>query len=506
MIAIKDNNNNNDKKSLNTAEISEIERLKLGSEANIVASIYKNPRIIFDIDIERNDFSNNNWRVYYEIARGCLIDDKMKTLDEITVGMYLRKHENLARVYVESGGYDTIRKASEYINEENVFAYADDLKKWNCLLMLSKDGFVFGDRIREYKDISAADIYDELTLILQNAFLKANDGVKAVGINNDIDELIESLDNGEELGMPLDNASILTDKISGINMHGKIYGIGANTGVGKSTTVINYILPSVIKYGEKVVMTINEEDEKKVQKEMLVWIVNNHLGGYVDSNGERQYIHKGMLAKGGFSNEMKEALYKASDIIKRLKENSIIIIPLEKYTISEELRIIRKYSALGYGLFILDTFKESADMDANSQTWKEMERDMRSIYDVIKPSALNVTMIFTYQLSKSSVKMRHYSNADVGQAKNILDVVDCNIMLRKPFSDEYEGGRKEITYYRKEGHTRIPCKLKEGKYYMITFITKNRFGESDSEQIISEYDLSTNMHKDVGTCNIMEDY
>ena len=41
---------------------------------------------------------------------------------------------------------------------------------------------------------------------------------------------------------------------------------------------------------------------------------------------------------------------------------------------------------------------------------------------------------------------------------------------------------------------------------MITFITKNRFGVTDQFQIISEYDLSTNMHKDVAICNIAQDF
>ena len=44
------------------------------------------------------------------------------------------------------------------------------------------------------------------------------------------------------------------------------------------------------------------------------------------------------------------------------------------------------------------------------------------------------------------------------------------------------------------------------KHYMITFITKNRFGATDQFQIISEYDLSTNMHKDVAICNIAQDF
>ena len=41
---------------------------------------------------------------------------------------------------------------------------------------------------------------------------------------------------------------------------------------------------------------------------------------------------------------------------------------------------------------------------------------------------------------------------------------------------------------------------------MITFIAKNRFGVTDQYQVVSEYNLSTNMHKDVGICNIPQDF
>ena len=62
-----------------------------------------------------------------------------------------------------------------------------------------------------------------------------------------------------------------------MNCSGNIYGLGANSGVGKSTTAMNYIIPSIIKYDEKLVLFINEEDQTKVQKELIIWVANNVL-------------------------------------------------------------------------------------------------------------------------------------------------------------------------------------------------------------------------------------
>ena len=101
------------------------------------------------------------------------------------------------------------------------------------------------------------------------------------------------------------------------------------------------------------------------------------------------------------------------------------------------------------------------------------------------------------------------TNNEIGQAKNILDVFSVNLMMRKPFEDEFPGGSHEIKAYKlagKNNSSKIPYHLDPDKHYMITFITKNRFGATDQFQIISEYDLSTNMHKDVAICNIAQDF
>ena len=48
---------------------------KLGSEASIVAMIYKNPDLLRETNLQLNDIHNNCWRVYFEIAsiRHCIV-------------------------------------------------------------------------------------------------------------------------------------------------------------------------------------------------------------------------------------------------------------------------------------------------------------------------------------------------------------------------------------------------------------------------------------------------
>ena len=158
---------------------------------------------------------------------------------------------------------------------------------------------------------------------------------------------------------------------------------------------------------------------------------------------------------------------------------------------------------------LLDTLKESFDSHTD-EIYKSMMRDMVALYDTIKPSAKNVGLLVTYQLGKSSLKMRHLTNNEIGQAKSILDVMSVNIMIRRPYDDEYEDGNKRLQcYHTPEGAnkaTKVEYKLKKENYPMILFVTKNRFGETDTRQIIAECNLGTNICRDVAYTNVPQDW
>ena len=479
--------------------IKQINEYKLIAEANAVSTLYKNPDLIRDTSLKLEDISNNSWRVYFSIANDIINVEKKNTLDEITVNMYLSKHAKLSAKYDEYNGYETIENAMAYIQEDNFDSYVSEIKKWNAVIKLAKIGFPVKEKLSKYVDETAEDIYNELEAWLNHTFVNVESELQTYNACDGLHELVDKLNAGSQVGMPLDNCSILNKEIGGVNFDGNIYGLGASSGVGKSTMVINYLMPSVLQNDEKMVMMINEEDQNKVRKELLIWVSNNVF---------KKNIHKYTLRDGHFNEETLETLHKAADYLEVLKERrNITIVPFEKYTAKEAIKIIKKYSSMGVRLFVLDTLKESSD-SRNVDTWKSMERDMVDLYDVVKPAAKNVALFVTYQLGKASVKLRYLTNNEIGQAKNIIDVFSVNLMMRRPFEDEFPGGTHEIKAYKLSDNknTKIPFKMEHDKHYMITFITKNRFGQTDAFQIISECDLSTNIHRDVAICNIAQDW
>lgn len=489
---------NFEKEQLET--LKKIGEYKQASEANIVAILYKDPEKLYDSNLELDDFSHNTWRVYFQIASDLVLLEEKSVLDDITIGLYLEKHPKLQERYVEYGGYETIDNAREYVKVENLDGYIKELYKWNTVVKLAKNGYPVQDRLSDYCDMTLEDIYNEFETFINHIFINVDSDVKSYNALDGLYELIEELNKGASVGMPLHNCHILNKEIGGFNFDGNIIGLGANSGVGKSTMAINYILPSIVKYDEKVVMMINEEDETKVRRELLVWVANNIF---------KEKLQKYVLRDGNFTPEVMELLKRCADWLEKKKEKrNITVIPLDRYSVKTAIKIIKKYSSMGVRCFILDTLKESSDARTD-EIYKSMMRDMVALYDVVKPAAKNVGLFVTYQLGKNSLLRRYLTNNDIGMAKSIVDVMSVNLMMRRPFDDEYEGGTREITGYRlegKNGRSKIPFKLNRDKKYMITFITKNRFGSTDEFQIVSECDLSTNIYKDIGICNLQQDF
>lgn len=468
---------------------------KLGAEASIVSMIYKNPDLLRETNLELNDIHNNCWRVYFEIARDLIVNEKKVTLSEVDIGLYLEKHPKLAdKYYNEYGGYQTIESAGSYIKEENFDSYVRDLRKWNVVAKLVKHGFPCDKaRLSEICDMSAEELYDEYTVYLNDIFANIDNNIKSYNGFDGMKNLVDELDAGKNVGIPFANCEILNRETGGM-LGGNIIGFGASSGVGKSTLSINYVFPTIMKHDLKALFIINEEDEQKFRKEALIWYCSNVL---------KHPIPKRVLRDGNFDKETKEILYKAAEWFESQKEKRhITIIPLEQYTARTVIKLIKKYTKMGVDVIVLDTLKESYD-SRDKESWKSLMTDCVDFYDCIKHT--NTCMIITYQLVKN--KSKYLTNADIGISKGILDIFSLNIFFRRPLQTEYENGKDELYCYNpiKNSNSKIEFKLNKDKHYMIGFISKNRFGMSDI-QIISEADFSINQYKDLGYCNVLQDF
>lgn len=478
--------------------LKKVNEYKTVCEANVVASIYKIPNLIYDTKLSLEKFHNNIWKVYFTIAHQLLIVEKKNVLDDITVGLYLEKHPKLKDKYEEYGGYDTIEKAMEYINTSNFQAYIDELSKWNVVRELGILKFPINDKLSDYADMSIDDIYNELEVKLNHIFINTNQDIKSYQITDGLYDLIEKLNEGIAKGLPYADLPLLTSETGGQYL-GSITLIGGLSNVGKSTFARNTVIPSIIKHKEKVVIMINEDNLARYQRELFIWVAN-----YV----YKEDLQKHILRDGKFSEDTKNLLKKCADwITSKCQNETLTIIPFTKYNNETAIKVIKKYSALGVKYFILDTFKLDSGK-VSDKSWLQLQQAMVDINDTIKPESNNVHILITFQLAKGSAIQRYYTQNNIGMAKNIIDTASTCIMLRNLLEDEKDGGKKALKVYSlegKNGKTKIPVHLKEDKNYQILFIIKNREGSANKFQIVVEHDMSRNLLKEVGITNISPD-
>lgn len=480
---------NSKTKLTNKEAITKISELRIISEMNIVSILWKKPELYFVYDeLNIDSFSINKSKVYFQIGYDIVVKEN-KVLEAITIDMYLEKHKKLAEKYEEYGGYEIV-EAGKYVEESNIEGYIEELNKWNILIKMIKEGFPVGERFSEYIDMTCEEIYDENEAILNHIFTNINGKDKVYTIGYKIDELIDEMDDGLEVGLPYHNMPLFTNETSGL-LCGNMYLVAGLSGTGKSSFVRNAILPSIIEHDEKMVMMINEEDLSAVQKNLIVWVANNIYN---------KDVQKYKLKNGAYSPEFKKFLKEACAKWIKEHDKQIIVIPLSSYTCSKAIKIIRKYSALGVKYFTLDTFKQSSD--ATGEAWKSAMEDSIKLYDTIKSTNLNVALMITAQLSKSATRNRALTQSDLALSKSIIDVASMACFMRQVGQDEFEGGKNELKVFKKSGKnglTKTPVKLDGNKHYLVGTFAKNRFGGTDLS-IVFEHDLSRNVIKECGYC------
>ena len=130
----------------------------------------------------------------------------------------------------------------------------------------------------------------------------------------------------------------------------------------------------------------------------------------------------------------------------------------------------------------------------------QLQQNMVKLYNVIKPSNLNVHIWITAQMSKTNRRARYLDQSMLGISKNITDVVS-SLMLTRMLSQSEKEGSTAIKVINSDGHS---VQLDPERDYMIVFWDKNRQG-STNRQVILAVDRGLNLIRDVGWTQIDND-
>ena len=125
---------------------------------------------------------------------------------------------------------------------------------------------------------------------------------------------------------------------------------------------------------------------------------------------------------------------------------------------------------------------------------------MVKLYNVIKPSNLNVHIWVTAQMTKTNRRSRYLDQSMIGMAKNVTDVVSSLMLVRMATQSE-KVGDKALRVIDEQHHQKL---LDEDKDYMIVFWDKNRQGRTN-RQVVLEVDRGLNTVRDIGVTQIDND-
>lgn len=475
----------------------ELKTQKAIIESQLIFSLYSNTNYYFDYAIEPNDLSNSMWRFYYHLLKEMVEERKLKTMDAVSVGAYINsKEKKIQDAYEKAGGYETIEKGMAIVEEDNIDSYYSELQRYKTLLRLLEMGFPIERNWDKYQKLDLETLNEVLEGLIAEAFVDTQFGTdKVEDMFDGIDDMLKQADEGVARGLPL--GSPLMDTIQNGLVLGNITMLAANSGVGKTfLTTLLHILSS-INNEEPVLIIANEEEKSRYMQGLLTAFINSRNKGAM--------FNKNRFLNGNFSDQEWEYLNEAKEwYLQKVESGLIRFVNMNEFSMAKTIRLIKKYTRLyDVRYFILDTLKLDNDTYSrvNDNSWLQLQQNMVKLYNVIKPSDLNVHVWITAQMTKTNRRARYLDQSMIGMAKNVTDVVSSLMLVRMLSQSEISGKNAIKVINPTSGHSEM---LDEDKDYMIVFWDKNRQGQTN-RQVILEVDRGLNIIRDVGKTQINND-
>lgn len=523
--------------------IKQLSTESYNKEAMLVGILWNNPDL-FDIyneeKLNKKTFGNVIWAFYMGLARR-LHRDGYVVFDDITVQGVVSELK-LNDKFEKYGGYEIIEELMEETKNltENFEGYYDEVKKY---ALLREYYHLFGEKVVEkkdsydYKELSRNAISMYWNDKLNNVDIEHNEtSIVAYNLLADLDSFIDELDINPDLGMPFYRGRKLTDIINGW-AYGTLSIIGAFSGNGKTSFIIEKLFMSCIHENEKLAIIANEMDLAQYRKMLLITIMGTEMyETFKDYFGDKVRFNRKSINKGNFTAEEKMKLELAVKWVRGIaKDESLIkFIPLEDYTMDNVEKVVKKFARRGYNRWIVDTAKPSEG--GRKERWQQFVEDFDRLYKLARKDGggLNLAMFATVQQADNYVGKYWLNEQCLADGKKIKNVADLVWHLRPVHPQEYEGGAQElevINWIRKsedmfnndegvdddvsfttdDGTTLIKQRitLKQGKVYYLLFTSKNRRGMTNLtglDVLVLEVDFNSNRWKEIGWCkNVKRD-
>ncbi|MCM3109904.1 DnaB-like helicase C-terminal domain-containing protein [Lederbergia lenta] len=465
-------------------------------EASFIFCLWKNPESYSDYMKEiksDSDLLTKDGKFYYTIGYK-MYEQGYRSFDDASIYSYIGNNELLAEEYKKRGGYKSVDEMKRILNEANIERYYDELVKSNAILQLHDEGYDVLQYIDKFKKMNYSQLEDFVEYKLNNIFFKSSlSGVNVVDLATGYDKWIDQWDTGVGVGFRV-GFPLINYHLAGIHRKNLILHL-AGIGQGKSTSaLLFYVLPT-IEQGESVCIMANEQDEEQFRQMMIATVLFNRIN-YRKMNRQK-------ILFGNFNDDDKQALRDSAVWLEKYK-NQLHYVHLNDYDLSNIKRIIKKYSKLGVGLFLLDTMKPQDD--SSDKSWAEFSEVSKEIFLLAQKE--DVAVIATAQLASTASSRKFLDLSCIGKSRAIAETAGQVLMFR-PLR-EIEKEKLFVYKFAKDvngKYTNIKKQvvMDKDKDYIVLFVPKNRYGKAGDLQIVYERNMDFNTMKELGYCHIEYD-
>lgn len=456
--------------------------------------------------ISRGTFTDDVWHFYYYIGKE-MFDNGIRTFDDVTVYSFLTSRpklkgkKSLFDEYDNYGGYDVIEELIEECKKDksNDEYHFSEIQKYETLRRFQDDGLLnTADKKLIEKLLNMT--LKQMQMFFQHKHAKAfshiNSGeVVEHNLIDNLEETIDKLNAGEQMGLEFHDSPRLNRKIKGRKLGDLMY-LVLSSGTGKTSWSMEKWFLSILENDEKGMIFGNEENVERFRYLMLATVCSKIL---------KTPINREKLLEGNFDEKTLEKLKKAKEWLYKHKRDAVKFFELKKYRVEDVISKIELYRALGYKYIFLDTFKP--DMSAkDTARWEAFSNSAQNLYDCIKADSNNANLLATVQL-KIGKEYRFLDLSTIGKSLEIVEVASVVLLGRLMYSDEYPQQKNALKPYNwvwnefTERFEKRSFNLNPNKKYLILFIAKNRHGSVD-EQILYEVNYDINAWKEVAYVNV----
>lgn len=464
-------------------------------EGSFIFCLWKSPELYADytkiVDPDR-DLLLPESRFYYTIGKE-MYSLGYINFDNNSILTYLDGKDELLKIFNGFGGYNTVESMKNILDVDNIDAYYDELAKSNMLIELYENGFDLTKIATKFDDMTSQQAYDYCDYMISDSTLKTvNTGLQIVDLASGYEEWVDKWDTGEGVGYKV-GYPMLNYHLAGIHKKNLILHL-AGIGEGKTTSSIStYVLP-VLESGESICILANEQDEEQFRQMLLATVVFNKIG-YFKMNRQKFLF-------GGFTAEDRVAIGKAIEWLKQY-EGQLHYGHLTDYRTESISRVIKKYSKIGVGIFLIDTLKP--EDETSDRAWAEFSETSKELFMLSQKE--DVAIVATAQLSSASSVRKYLDLSCIGKSRAIAETAGQVIMFRSLTNKEKEN--MQVYTYAKDPQgkylsVRNMIQLSPEKDYIVLFIAKNRYGKSNV-QLVYERNMDFNTMRELGYTDVEHD-